>query len=221
MRNIFVAFILFVPLMIFGQTGPKLEVTGGENIDLGNHMQGKEVKYEIKFVNAGDSDLKVTNVSTTCGCSTALLSNDLVKPGDEGTIQFTFNGNGFGKVTKGVVVYTNETSNVHNIMLTMNMVQPVSLTPASIITSGKVGEELNQTATLLNTYDRVITISDVGSNSPAVKVSSDKMELSSGDSASIIISIKIYEESPVNAAVIIKTSEGEYQIPILVDIKSN
>jgi hypothetical protein len=194
---------------------------GGENIDLGSHMRGKEVKYEIFFKNTGDADLKVTNVSTTCGCSTALLSTDLIKPGDEGSIQFTFNGSGYGQVTKGVVVYTNETTSVHNLNITMNMVEPLSLLPASIITSGKVGEEINQTATLTNTFDKVVIISDVSSNSPAVKVTSDKMELNTGEAAALIISIKIYEESPVNAAVIIKTSEGEFQIPILVDIKAN
>jgi hypothetical protein len=221
MRNILLTIILFFPVFVFAQTGPIFDIPGGEKLDLGGHMRGKEVKYDIVFKNSGDADLKITSVSTTCGCSTALLSNDLIKPGDEGTIQFTFNGNGYGPVTKGVVVYTNETTNVHNIMITMNMVEPLSLSPASIVTSGKVGEELNQSATLLNTFDKVVTISDVSSNSPAVKVTSDKMELNSGDSASLSISIKIYEESPVNAAVIIKTSEGEFQIPILVDIKNN
>jgi pSer/pThr/pTyr-binding forkhead associated (FHA) protein len=221
MRNILITFFLFIPALLFAQTGPKFEITGGDKIDLGDHLQGKEVKYEIVFKNSGDEDLKVTNVSTTCGCSTALLSKDLIPPGGEGSIQFTFNGNGYGKVTKGVVVYTNEPTSIHNISMTMNMVQPLILDPASIITSGKVGEEINQTATLKNSFDKVVTISEVTSNSPAVKVSSDRTELNSGESASLNISIKIYEESPVNAAVIIKTSEGEYQIPILVDIKNN
>ena len=49
---------------------------------------------------------------------------------------------------------------------------------------------------------------------------SDKTEIGNGEAASFSISIKIYEDSPVNAAVIIKTSEGEFQIPILVDVKS-
>jgi hypothetical protein len=44
------------------------------------------------------------------------------------------------------------------------------------------------------------------------------MEISSGETATLSISVKLYEDSPVNAAVFIRTSEGEFQIPILVDV---
>ena len=165
--------------------------------------------------------MKILSVSATCGCSSALASNQDLKPGEEGIINFTFNGIGMGSVTKSIVVNTNEKeNNNHVISLTMNMVDPVTLSPSSIVTQGKVGEEINQTATMIDGLDKPITINEVVSNSPAVKVSSDKTEISKGETATINISIKIYEDSPVNAAVFIRTSEGEFQIPILVDVLS-
>jgi hypothetical protein len=47
------------------------------------------------------------------------------------------------------------------------------------------------------------------------------MQIHGGENASLDISIMIYEESAINAAILIKTTEGEFQIPVLVDVKSN
>lgn len=213
--------ILLTPVLLYAQTGPKFEVIGGEQINTGSHLRNKEVHYDIQFKNSGDENLKIVMVTATCGCSSALATSDELKPGEEGTIKFTFNGLGMGKVTKSVLVSTNEKEDKdHTISLTMDMVEPVTIRPESILTSGKVGDEIKLSATILNALDKIITITEITSNSPVVKISSDKMEIAANETATLDISIKIYEDSPVNAAVIIKTSEGEFQIPILVDIQS-
>ncbi len=223
MKTLFILiFSILFPLIVFSQAGPKLEVIGGETIDAGSHTRGQAVHYDIRFKNTGDADLHINSVSTSCGCSTALASSDTIKAGEDGSIDFNFNGNGFGPVAKNVFINTNENGNsVHTLLVTMNMVDPLTLNPASIMTQAKVGEEVKQTATLQNSSDKEVSISEVSSNSPVVKVTSDKTTIGTGEMVSFDITIKIYEDSPVNAAVIIKTSEGEYQIPILVDIKSN
>lgn len=213
--------VLFIPVILFSQTGPKLEVIGGENINTGSHRRGQEVTYEIQFKNSGDQDLKITGVQTSCGCSSALAGSDAVKPGETGSIKFTFNGQGMGSVTKIVMISTNEPGNpTHNVQMTMNMADPVTLNPGSIITEGKVGDELTQTASILNSFDKTIDITEITSNTPVIKITSDKMSIGSGEAASLNISIKIYEESAINAAIIIKTSEGDFQIPVLVDVKT-
>jgi hypothetical protein len=157
--------ILFLlPVLIMAQTGPKLEIEGGETINTGNHMRGKEVNYEIQFKNSGDADLAISGVSTSCGCSTALVSSNLVKPGESGSVKFTFNGNGFGNVTKSVTINTNETPTAfHTVQLSMNMVEPITLNPQSIMTEGKVGEELKQTATIVNSLDKEVSLLELTS----------------------------------------------------------
>jgi hypothetical protein len=222
--KLYLLIFLFLPAFLYAQDGPKFEAgDGSTTINTGSHMRGKEVNYEIPIRNSGNRDLKIFSVATSCGCSSALLSSDSLKPGETGTIKFTFNGNGYGELTKNVMVSTNEAegNNNHSITMVMKMVEPLTLNPASIISSGKVGDEITQTATILNSLDKTVTITEVTSNSPAVKVTSDKTSLNEGETASLSISVKLYEESPVNAAIIIKTSEGEFQLPILVDIKSN
>lgn len=212
--------ILLTPVLIYAQSGPKFEVIGGEQINTGSHLRNKEVHYDIQFKNSGDENLKIVMVTATCGCSSALATSDELKPGEEGTIKFTFNGLGMGKVTKSVLVSTNETENKdHTISVTMDMVEPVTIKPESIMTSGKVGDEVKQTISMVNSLDKNISITELSSNSPVVKVTSDKMEIAASETATLDVSIKIYEDSPVNAAVIIKTSEGEFQIPVLVDIQ--
>ena len=221
MRPGYLAILLFIPLSLFSQQAPKFEIEGGETINTGEHPRGKEVQYDIVFKNAGNGELKINSVTTTCGCSSALTSGDVVKPGETATIKFTFNGNASGMVAKGVVVTTNEPAgNVHNLTVQMNMVEPLALDPSSIMTQGKVGDELKQTVTLKNVLDKEVTITEITSNSPAVKVTSDKMTLQKSEAASIQIAIKIFEDAPVNAAVEIKTSEGTFQIPVFVDIKN-
>ena len=219
--KISVLFLLF-PILLYAQTGPKLEVIGGETIGTGDHVRGQQVNYEIKFVNSGDQDLKIVSVSTSCGCSSALATSDTIKPGEQGSVNFTFNGSGFGQVSKNVSIVTNEaTNNSHILLVQMNMIDPLVLTPQSIMTEGKVGDEIKQTATLLNSMDKEITINEVTVNTPVIKVIPDKTVISKGETASFDISIKIYEDSPVNAAITIKTSEGDYSIPIFVDVKAN
>lgn len=219
MKLIYLFLFLSLPFQVYSQT-PKFEIEGGESINTGQYPRGKEAQYDITFKNSGDAELKIISVSTTCGCSSALTTGDVVKPGESGTIKFTFNGNASGKVTKGVIVTTNEQSNnVHNLLVQIEMVEPLTFDPSSIMTQGKVGEELNQTVMLKNTMDKEITLTEITSNSPAVKVTSDKLTLQTGEAASLQIAIKIFEDAPVNAAVEIKTSEGDYQIPIYAEVK--
>jgi hypothetical protein len=221
MKKLLIA-LFFVPLMALSQTGPKMEIVGGDNINTGTHRRGIEVVYEVQFKNVGDQDLQVTGVSTSCGCSSALAGSDAIKPGETGTIKFSYNGQGMGSVTKALLITTNEAAgNSHTVQLTMTMADPITFNPQSIISEGKVGDELKQSGSITNSYDKEINISEITSNTPVIKITSDKMTLQSGESANLDISIKIYEESAINAAIIIKTSEGEFQIPVLIEVKTN
>jgi hypothetical protein len=53
-----------------------------------------QVIAHFKFQNVGQSEIKITSVSTSCGCTTAALEKDTVAPGEKGEIAATFN---FGK----------------------------------------------------------------------------------------------------------------------------
>ncbi len=59
--------------------------------DFGKMAQGEIVKYTFHFKNTGKTDLKITRVSTSCGCTVGKYPHGLVKPGEEGDVEVTFN----------------------------------------------------------------------------------------------------------------------------------
>lgn len=54
--------------------------------DFGQVKQGKVVATEIPMRNAGNSDLKIEAVSTSCGCTTAEVQPEVIPPGGEGRL---------------------------------------------------------------------------------------------------------------------------------------
>jgi len=59
--------------------------------DFGKMVQGEIVKYTFHFKNTGKTDLKITGVSTSCGCTVGNYPHGPVKPGEEGDVEVTFN----------------------------------------------------------------------------------------------------------------------------------
>lgn len=85
--------------------------------DLGN------VSCDIKFVNAGDSDVVITNVRPTCGCTASKYTQTAVAPGDTGVITLTYNPKGRpGKFSKDVIVNANVEPARNVITITGNVI---------------------------------------------------------------------------------------------------
>lgn len=59
--------------------------------DFGKMVQGEIVKYTFHFKNTGKTDLKITRVSTSCGCTVGKYPHEPVKPGEGGDVEVTFN----------------------------------------------------------------------------------------------------------------------------------
>ncbi len=59
--------------------------------DFGKMTQGEIVKYTFHFKNTGKSDLRISHVSTSCGCTIGKYPHEPVKPGGEGDVEVTFN----------------------------------------------------------------------------------------------------------------------------------
>ncbi|HEX2694384.1 MAG TPA: DUF1573 domain-containing protein [Acidobacteriota bacterium] len=79
--------------------------------DFGKVKQGDVLAHEFVFTNEGDAPLVIGRVSTSCGCTAALASEDRIAPGKEGRIKASFNTRGFaGNVVKYVYVESNDAS---------------------------------------------------------------------------------------------------------------
>ena len=80
--------------------------------DFGLIVEGEKVEHTFKFTNTGGSDLIISNVSATCGCTIPSWSREPVKPGGKGSIDVVFNSSGRpGVNNKEVKVLTNAQPN--------------------------------------------------------------------------------------------------------------
>jgi hypothetical protein len=105
---IYFAFLLFLGNITLEAGQPKIKFRE-EVWDFGKVKQGGVLAHEFVFTNVGDATLVIQKVSTTCGCTAALASNEKIVPGKEGKIEVKFDTRGYGGlVNKLVYVDSND-----------------------------------------------------------------------------------------------------------------
>jgi len=110
-RNIFfagLAMILLLSSFTLAEKGPRIKFKE-TTYDFGKIKQGDVRTHVFVFENVGDAVLKINKVSSSCGCTAALVSDKKLKPGKKGEIKATFNSRGFrGKITKYIYIESND-----------------------------------------------------------------------------------------------------------------
>lgn len=78
-----------------------------ETIEVGEIPQGTPKLIEFSFKNTGKTDVLITTVHASCGCTATDYTKAPVKPSETATIKATFNAATKGGFTKTVTVTTN------------------------------------------------------------------------------------------------------------------
>ncbi|MFQ5906527.1 MAG: DUF1573 domain-containing protein, partial [bacterium] len=77
--------------------------------NFGRLLEGQSATHTFRFQNVGDKSLVIDKVSTTCGCTAALVSDSIIDPGEKGEIKATFNSRGrMGFQNKSISVRSND-----------------------------------------------------------------------------------------------------------------
>ncbi len=76
-------------------------------MDYGKIVQNSNGVRKFKFKNVGKSDLVITSISSTCGCTVPSYSKEAIKPGDSGEIEIVYNTAILGGFTKFITVFSN------------------------------------------------------------------------------------------------------------------
>ena len=102
-KYFFVAFLMMVGSVAMAQEvkaqtptkvdGPVLTLDKTSH-DFGNITQGDVVEKVFTFTNTGNQPLIITNVQTSCGCTTPEWPRNPIMPGGKGEIKVGFNSNG-------------------------------------------------------------------------------------------------------------------------------
>ena len=89
--------------------------------DFGDITQGDVVERVFKFTNTGNQPLIITNITTSCGCTTPVWPRDPIMPGGKGEIKVGFNSTcKLNKQTKTLPIISNSISDA-SITFTTNV----------------------------------------------------------------------------------------------------
>lgn len=94
-----------------------------ETHDFGQLTPGEDATIEFKFTNTGKTDLILSDVKASCGCTTPFWSKEPVGPGETGTITAKYNTVGkSGAFNKAITVYSNSTEPDKKIFIKGNVI---------------------------------------------------------------------------------------------------
>ena len=89
-----------------------------DTYNFGVMKQGAVGNHVFKFVNRGDSTLKIKDIRTSCGCTAALVKSKEIAPGTGGELRVEFDSSGkIGKLSRRITVYTNDPKHIEKLIL--------------------------------------------------------------------------------------------------------
>lgn len=85
--------------------------------DFGLVDKGNVVAYNFTVKNKGNAPLKITRIRTSCGCTAAVTSKNILEPGESTEIHTEFDSsNESGKIHRVIEVLSNDPSNEKSIL---------------------------------------------------------------------------------------------------------
>jgi hypothetical protein len=93
--------------------------------DFGKLIAGEKAVYTFKFRNAGKSDLVISQVKSSCGCTVPRYPKEPIGPGEEGEIKVTFDSSSRkGMQNKAITIVTNCQPNSTIIRIKAQVISP-------------------------------------------------------------------------------------------------
>lgn len=134
---------------------------------------GDLVHHDFTIRNTGDSVLVISNVLTSCGCTTAKNWTANINPGTTGSIPVIFNSfNYSGEVTKMATVLSNDPKQPAIILrLNGNVFKPITVQPPFVLMALTVEQTGQGEATISNQTTNAIRVKEIRSSNPAFTTS--------------------------------------------------
>ncbi len=193
--------------------GPKIEFATPSH-EFGKVKSGEVVKYTYVFTNTGGATLVVSNVQTSCGCTTAGEWSRQVEPGRTGNIPIEFNTSGYGsQVTKNITVSCNDTNRPMVVLeITGTVWKPVDAIPQFAVLNVTSESPSNATTVrIVNNEDTPLTLGPPEVNNPAFAA-----ELTTNQPGKeyqlVIRTVPPLPSSSVSAQINLKTSSTNLQV---------
>lgn len=75
--------------------------------NFGSKEYDSDISYDFEFINTGKTDLIVTNVTTSCGCTTSAWTREPVPSKSKGKISVKYDSKRVGNFSKTITVHSN------------------------------------------------------------------------------------------------------------------
>lgn len=140
-------------------------------IDLRPKPGDAQAVAQFRYENKGDTPVRITGVKSSCGCTVAKPTKEVIAPGEKGEITATFNiGGRTGLQNKMITVMTDHPAQpVANLVLSANIAQPIEMQPAFVYWQN--GEAPKPKTIKVTAADGIaISKLDVSSSDPQFKV---------------------------------------------------
>lgn len=208
---------------------------GTSDYDFGTVDPDAPVQHTFVFRNSCDSTIEIDAARASCGCTAALLSDKIVKPGETAKIdvKFTPTRSMQGKVTKTVSLMLKGQPNPHTVIrFTAKIKTDIEMQPQYISLNGaEVGREISGTAMVSNVSEKTIDLSDftVSMTSYAdtagtkqtvavpltvARVEPATMSLTPGEKKEVKVFLTPKYAGQVNGSIRFKYDKAEYMIQV-------
>ncbi len=98
-----IGLLLAVPLAACGEGAPDIDLSQSQT-DLGVVTNGEIRAVEISVQNLGSGDLIIEAVTTSCGCTSADITPQVIPPGGTGTLAIRYDSGAHGPDEVGPVM---------------------------------------------------------------------------------------------------------------------
>lgn len=193
---------------------PKLEIIGGDTYDWGTvKPTDNPLKAHIVLKNSGNQILNITEVRPGCGCTTAPITKNEIKPGDTASLSVTLNFGNHNSVVKSIKISSNDSANNPKyLFLKANVYYPLSIEPSQYfaLNECEVGKLTQAKLTLKNNSKNSMVLSDFVTEPAIITLNvMGKKILAPGEQFDLIASVKPVAPGIINGLIKLKTSDPD------------
>lgn len=222
--------MLVLSLVVFSLSlmAQDIEFLNPKKIDLGEVKEGVMAKGSIRFVNVGDSIVKITNIRTSCGCTAAKPDKYTFAKGDTGEIKYTLKTAGFKGVVKKTIRINFEGANVQSSLFTIQLkvTSDINIIPTYVSLNHVV---LNPDTTITeyfeiqNESDQQLIISKIRNQTDYLKVIPESADIAPHKSQLFRIELKPVKAGRQDTRLLIETNYAPRRkifLPVFINISS-
>lgn len=194
--------------------------------DFGEVTQGDKVPHVFEFVNAGDENLVIEKVQSSCGCTAVLLSEKVIPPGGRGELKASFDSTRFrNNISKTIYLYSNDPVNpVLQLHIKGRVLETIAIEPAQVhFGSISAKNTVVSSVVLRNMGKNRLSLGEPRSTAAELVAKMSETSFDGGDEVTLELRLTPKPDQVRFSGYVLVTVEGlpknELRIPVYAEIK--